>query len=392
MNYRIAGLALALFMVGCKRHREPGPDTTVVDTSATTDTATTTDRGGRVAIARDTFGVGDDFDVTAAESLLAHPPRIRGATSIAGLTYGLTGVEPGMLCNWPLNGNMLSVTPSNVQTVLKVAKTCNTRHVIVASRRLITTTGENHSPLSMAKAKAVTKAIADQLTPSFLDTYGRYLIGYNLADDYGSTAQWGGKIVTQAEIAEWATYARGVFDNRVALGVRVEPQWILKGSSGVISTLKSKLDYVWCQYRTTKGDFGTYVNRCTTQADGLGLKAVMGINVRYIGKEGGPVATPSQVRTYETAIVKNPKTCASLSWKWDTDGSTWTNDLKAAHVEVAAVAKAQPARSCRKGTAVADGGPPDSLAPDTGTATPSETIAVPVAETALAPEHGHKRR
>jgi hypothetical protein len=279
-----------------------------------------------------------EADIRTMDSILAAPRRA-GAGTTQGLAYGLTNYKVADWCGGWFSGTMLQVTPENVAKVVQTASACQARVILVPARRLITTTGETHSPLSMSRAKSVTKAIGDRLRPLYAAN-ARAIIGYNLADDPGSPTQWGGTIVTQAQIAEWAQYARTVLPSGLPLGIRVEPWW-------ANAEVARQIDYAQCQYRKPKGNVTDYFNRCASAAQALGLKVQMTVNVQECNRSGSAPCTASELRAYGTVAVTHPANCADIGW--EQTAASWTSALQAVHRELFALAKARATPTCRKG-------------------------------------------
>lgn len=389
---RRAWLAVAvLIAVGCKPKPQPpatGDSVAVVDTmdSVGTDSILLDEPW-----TNDANGVEADVDTAALNKILAQPPSpARRAAYTSGLAYGISGVNSGDWCNWPLNGMMFQALPDNNGTlkVVQMAARCNMRVFLVPARRYITVCNDNHCPIDMAKAKNTTAKIMKQLPIDTVKKYERNILGYNLADDYGSLSQWGGVKVTQEQIAEWAAYTKQIAP-WMPIGVRVEPWWIVKGSATAATILKAKLDYAWCQYHTKKGPASTYYDKCATDAGKYGLRIEMSVNIadcHGAADNTGP-CTPTELKNFGGLAVNNPKTCADVSWKYDTDqgDETWTPTLKAVHMDLAQIAKARPTTNCRKGTV--------SSAIDSTSTGDSAVVTAAAAETTPARvPPGHRRK
>jgi hypothetical protein len=105
------------------------------------------------------------------------------------------------------------------------------------------------------------------------DTIRKYqatILGLNLADDYGCLRWWGGKAITQAQVAEWPEYTRAKLPG-IPLGVRLTPDWV-----AAYPPLAEQLDYAWAQYAARKGDAQAFFNKSATIAQRFGLRVVMG--------------------------------------------------------------------------------------------------------------------
>lgn len=330
MTRRILAAAF-LLALGCKPHPKPQPP---ADSTAA-DTATAVDSSDTVLWDRDEVDTMPPVSGPFPEShtLSARP---------GGLGMSMYNYPKSLWCtDKPINGAAINVLPKDVVKVLKSAAACGMRIQIVTPRSLITTTGRPGAPLSMTRAKASSKAYADfGLVKACTVDYRRACIGINLGDDYGCASCWGGKIVTQAEMYEWGSYARSVLPG-VPLGLRVEPMWARKDPR-----LGQAFDYTNCQYRTKKGDLATYLNRCQTDAQAIGLKVTTGQNFSNCSVAGdSPPCTNTQLRTFITAMVKHPVTCSVISWWYDGDYPRAEPVWK----DMARLAATYPQRWCGKG-------------------------------------------
>jgi hypothetical protein len=218
---------------------------------------------------------------------------------------------PSTYCNASgVTASTQVTTTDDLLEHLQTARKCNVRLVIVPSRRLLTTTGTNRSPYSSDSARAYTDRMARVLVPDTLRKYDPYIIGFNLADDYGCAECWGGVKVTQSEIADWASYVRQKIPG-LRIGVRVEPAWVQSSPA-----LASLIDYAWAQYHTGKGDARTYFDKHAAIAKSLGIGLAMGVNLSDCGGAGTASCTPDQVRTFLGMAAEYPNNCALLGWTY----------------------------------------------------------------------------
>ena len=209
---------------------------------------------------------------------------------------------------------------------------------------MITANGQAVGGFSVDSAKRVIDRYAAVLPPDTLRKYRATILGLNLADDYACTACWGGQPITQIQIAAWAAYARTRLPG-LPLGVRVTPDWV-----AAYPALAPLLDYTWAQYHTRKGDPQAYYDRAATLALSLGLGVVMGVNVENCYGDGGTACAAADLVRFGTLAVSHPASCAFLNWKYDE--ATWQQaDIRAAWDGLLALARARPARECRRGVA-----------------------------------------
>jgi hypothetical protein len=177
---------------------------------------------------------------------------------------GLSGWPADYYCSGPTTGALQTVEPRALMARVQLAARCGVRLVLVPPRRMLTVDGRNPGVFSVDSARRLTDQYAQALPPDSIRKYRDVILGLNLADDYGCAACWGGQPVRQSEIAEWADYARARLPG-LALGVRVEPQWVAS-----YPTLASRIDYAWAQYHTRKGEAKTYFDAAAATANKLG--------------------------------------------------------------------------------------------------------------------------
>jgi hypothetical protein len=228
-----------------------------------------------------------------------------------GLAAGLTQWPEELYCTEAGSAAMQPLDPGALLARVQLAARCGLRLVIVPPRRFLTASGQNPGIFSVDSAKRLIDRYAAVLTPDSIRKYRDIILGLNLADDYGCTACWGGRAIRQAEIAEWADYARARLPG-IALGVRVEPSWVAAWPA-----LAPKLDYAWAQYHTRKGEAQAYYDKAATTAAQLGLRVVMGVNVENCyGPESAPCSAEDLER-FGTIAVMHPGSCAFLNWRYE---------------------------------------------------------------------------
>jgi hypothetical protein len=218
---------------------------------------------------------------------------------------------PTTLCNTAgVTGSARTRSTSNLLEHLQTARKCGVRVVLVPNRSSITTTGTTKAPFSLDSAKAYIDRLAKILVPDTLAKYDAEIVGFNLADDYGSTDQWGGTTVSPSEIEAWARYTKAKLPT-LRLGVRVEATW-------VTASLASTIDFAWAQYHKGKGDPTTYFNRQRDVAKNLGISLVTGVNSTHCGGAGSTFCTPQEIRTFMGMAVQRPESCGAFAWDYDT--------------------------------------------------------------------------
>jgi hypothetical protein len=248
---------------------------------------------------------------TAAVSLAVASAAPAGRSLAAGFwNYWNSGTT---YCNSAgVTASSQSTSTSDLLGFLQTARKCNVRLAIVPLRKYLTVDGLKGSPFSPDSAKAFTDRMAKVLVPDTLRKYDPWIIGFNLADDYGCASCWGGVPVTPAQIETWARYIRTKIPG-LRLGVRADPTAFVAKST----TLQSAIDYAWAQYHTGKGDAKTYFDKQVSVAKSQGLALAMGLNLKYCdGVSGGIACTPAQIRTYLGLAAQYPDNCALLGWTY----------------------------------------------------------------------------
>lgn len=76
------------------------------------------------------------------------------------------------------------------------------------------------SSACLAQSQCSSCCSFSRLRPDTFLKHPATIIGLNLADDYTCSTCWGGKTISQAQIAAWATYARAKLPG-LPLGVRI---------------------------------------------------------------------------------------------------------------------------------------------------------------------------
>ncbi|HWB43635.1 MAG TPA: hypothetical protein VG500_20410 [Gemmatimonadales bacterium] len=271
----------------------------------------------------------------------AQSPGANGPVRGDAFAIGLSGWPPDSFCAGPMSAAMQQVPPKEVLRRIHQAARCGVRLVLVPPRRMLTADGRPDGAFLVEAAKRVIDRYADELPPDTLRKYRATILGFNLADDYGCKRCWGGQAITQAEIAQWAGYARARLPG-VPLGVRVIPEWVAKDPA-----LASLLDYAWAQYHTKKGDAKSYFDEAAATADQLGLRVIMGVNVHDCYGVGTDPCSSEDLVRYGRMALSHPASCAFINWRYDE--KTWRrSDMRGVWEELVAMAKKRGAQECRR--------------------------------------------
>ena len=185
-----------------------------------------------------------------------------GGPRPVGLAAGLSNWPASNYCDGEVSATVQPLDPRDLLSRVQLASGCGMRLVLVIPRRLLTTNHRTQGPFSVDSAKRATDRYAAILTPDTLRKYRATLLGLNLADDYGCRRCWGGQVITQAQIADWAAYARATLPG-LPLGVRRTPDWV-----AAYPKLAPLIDYTWAQYQSKRGDPGEYFDKAAASPAG----------------------------------------------------------------------------------------------------------------------------
>lgn len=279
-------------------------------------------------------------DGTPGDAASAEARRVEHARHFA---IGMSAWPTEWYCSGPMSAAIQQVPPKEVLRRVQLASRCGLRLVLVPPRRMLTADGLPDGRFSVDAANQVVDRYARELPPDTVAKYRSTILGFNLGDDYGCTKCWGGKAITQGEIAQWATYTREKLPG-VPLGVRVVPNWVARDPK-----LAPLLDYAWAQYHTKKGDAKSYFDKAAADAEELGLRVVMGVNVKDCYGVGTNPCTPDDLVRYGKMALSHPASCAFINWRYDED--TWKRaDIREVWRGLVEMAKKRGAEECRRET------------------------------------------
>jgi hypothetical protein len=267
--------------------------------------------------------------------------RLASATVTNRFAAGLTAWPTDLYCGGIASGTMQTLDARYLLPQIQLAARCNVRIVIVPPRRRLTTNGLTNGIFSVDSAKRLTDSYAAVLPADTIRKYRAAILGLNLADDYTCADCWGGKPITQMQVASWAAYARTRLPD-LPLGVRVTPDWVAAST-----TLPPLLDYTWAQYTTRRGDAQAFYDKAADIASRLGLKVVMGINVEDCHGTATDACSAAELTRFGAVAVSHPASCAFLSWRYEE--TTWqTPDIRSAWDGLLMLARAREGRDCRR--------------------------------------------
>ncbi len=266
-------------------------------------------------------------------------PTRAGVADSTGFTVGLSDWPADLYCSGLTTGAMETLNPRALLSRIQLAARCGVRLVIVPPRRMLTSNGLAKGPFSVESAKQLTDEYAQVLTPETIEEYRTTIVGLNLGDDYTCTTCWGGEQITQEQIADWAAYTRTRLPG-LPLGVRVTPDWVAK-----YPPLAPLLDYTWAQYHMRKGDAQAFYDKAARIAGQLGLRVVMGVNVKYCYGEDTASCSAADLLRLGTLALNHPASCAFINWRYDE--ATWEQpEVRQAWGELKELARKRPAEEC----------------------------------------------
>ena len=275
-----------------------------------------------------------------ADAAKAEARRVEHARQFA---IGMSTWPTELYCSGPMSAAMQQVPPQDVLRRIQLASRCGVRLILIPPRRMLTVNGRPNGRFSVDAANRTIDDYARQLPPDTLAKYRSTILGFNLADDYGCLRCWGGTAITQGEIAEWATYTRRKLPG-VPLGVRVVPEWVARDPS-----LAPLLDYAWAQYHTRKGTAKEYFDDAAATAEKLGLRVVMGVNVKDCYGVGTHPCTAEDLVRYGRMALSHPASCAFINWRYEEE--TWKRaDIREVWQGLVEQARKRGAEECRRGT------------------------------------------
>jgi len=163
------------------------------------------------------------------------------------------------------------------------------------------------------------------------------LIGHYLIDEPNDPANWNGRPIDGRTLDEMARYSKAKWPTLVTI-VRTQPDYLEKWGP------YRYLDAAWAQYVERKGDADRYLESNVASAKRQGLGLVVGLNVLK-GGVGNRRMTPSQVKSWGSAMLNSTYPCAFISWKYDSYLAS--NDMRDAMNSLRNKAESRAFKTCR---------------------------------------------
>ncbi|MGH7509234.1 MAG: hypothetical protein ACREMZ_07160 [Gemmatimonadales bacterium] len=133
------------------------------------------------------------------------------------------------------------------------------------------------------------------------------VIGHFLVDEPNDPNNWNGRTISPSVVDEMARHSKQRWAGMPTLA-RVEPSYFRNYRARY-------LDGAWAQYVTRKGSASDYIRRNVADAQRADLSLVVGLNI----SKGGPNKrrlTPSQVKSFGSALLASSYPCAFISWTY----------------------------------------------------------------------------
>jgi len=168
------------------------------------------------------------------------------------------------------------------------------------------------------------------------------IIGHYIIDEPNDPTNWSGQLVSPATVEEMAKYSKSLWP-KMATAVRAEPAYMAQWSGSY-----QYLDAAWAQYVNWKGSASDYLSKNVATAQKKGLNLIVGLNVTH-GNNHDKM-TPSQVKSYGSAMLASTYPCAFLSWQYSSD--LLSGSMKDAMTYLRSLAQNRSSKSCRIGGSV----------------------------------------
>jgi hypothetical protein len=137
------------------------------------------------------------------------------------------------------------------------------------------------------------------------------IIGHYLIDEPQDAANWNGRPIPPSTLEEMARYSKERWPNMVTIA-RTWPDYLDNWSGSY-----RHLDAAWAAYVAKRfPDIDQFISSNVSKAKAKGLALIVGLNLR----DGSPTKgrmSPSQVKSYGSALLSSTYPCAFISWKYD---------------------------------------------------------------------------
>ena len=163
------------------------------------------------------------------------------------------------------------------------------------------------------------------------------IIGHFLIDEPSDRNNWNGTTISPSTLEEMGRYSKSIWP-KMATIVRTHPNWFKSSPKYV--------DAAWAQYLHRRGPVNDYIRQQVSDAQKRGLALVVGLNVIHGGNPQGTKMTPSEVKSWGSALLSSSYPCAFVSWTYN---STYlgTSSMKSVMKELRKKAENRTKKTCR---------------------------------------------
>ncbi len=311
-----------------------------------------------VAVAGDTAAPPLDTAFTAPDTVTAMPADsggileasvvLDGRSTRPGIVFGTFNMSTSLFNTVHTGAVRGGIDAGDILPLLAGAKSRGARVVVKLCNGADSFVKNSDGTFSLTKWKS----LVNRFTSVNLDPYIKdgTIIGHFLIDEPQRAAKWGGKIIPQSTIEAMAKYSKDRWPGMTTL-VRVVPSWL--ASAPVTYTA---LDAGWAQYESGKGDAATWVAGEVAAAKRRGLGLAVGLNVLDGGNGSSGIAgyqrgkyamSPSEIRSYGSAMLNQSYSCAFFMWMYD--GSYYgRSTIESAMADMSLKARSHQKTSCRQ--------------------------------------------
>jgi hypothetical protein len=289
---------------------------------------------GSYRIVATSSGLADTSSVSVGPAP-APSPAPAPAPAGGGIPFGQFHV-PDALFGKPYTGALRTVSPTSVLSVLKNARAARARIVLdLAGSRRMYTNADGTWNLELWKQR-IDRYRGMDFAPYVAD--GTVIVNY-LLDEPNCPECWGGKTIPFADIEAAAKYSKSIWPY-MPTGVRVIPSWLQGAGFRWVA-----VDMAWAQYKTSKGDLRTFLNREVTAAKALSLGLVAGMNITHGGSPDRTEMTPAMLRSYGELLAREPYSCGFINWQYETAYESRA-DIQDAMDYLVGITRSRPSAPC----------------------------------------------
>jgi hypothetical protein len=245
----------------------------------------------------------------------------------------------------PSTATLLAANPLTLLADLEAARAANARVMLglVGNERRYR---DDHGHFSFVKWKQrVDRFRGINFSSYILDGT---VIGHYILDEPHDRNNWGGTLVSPAQVDQLAQYSKGLWPSMPTI-VRSWPAY-LKGYDF------KYLDAAWAQYSERFGPIDGFIAANVRDAKSAGLALVVGLNLLggggkthgMKGYSGNRYAmSAAQVKAWGPRLLKDPYGCAFFNWKYHAK-YFGRADIKAAFSDLSQQALSRPTKACSK--------------------------------------------